>query len=139
MAKAKIVLWGLLVALALLGAGWFWGAAGRWDAQASLGESELRLRLAEARGALARARVDLFELNYGQASRDLDQAKGALDDAARRLEQTRQADAAGAVREAIARTVEAQRLAASVNTTANERAAEALKALDRATGMPPTK
>jgi hypothetical protein len=139
MAKVKIVLWGLVAAVILVGAGWMWGASGRWDAQAALRDAELRLRLSEGRAALARARVDLFELNYGQASRDLDQAKGALDDAARRLDDNRRKDAAGAVRDALAKTVEAQQLAASVNTTANERAGEALKLLDRATGLPPAK
>jgi hypothetical protein len=67
MAKVKMVLWGLLVGLILLGAGWLWGSSGRRDAQASLRDVELRLRLSEGRGAIARARVDLFELNYGQA------------------------------------------------------------------------
>ncbi len=139
MAKAKIVLWGLLVALLLLGAGWLWGSSGRWDAQAGLRDSELRLRLAEARSALARARVDLFELNYGQASRHLQQAADYMNDASGRLDQGSQKPAADSVREALAKTLEAQKLAASVNTAANERAGEALKLLDRATGLPPAK
>jgi hypothetical protein len=136
MAKAKFVLWGLVAALVLLGVGWLWGASGRWDAQASLRDSELRVRLSEAQGALARARVDLFELNYGQASRHFGQARRALDDAAGRLEKNGRKDTAGAVRDALAKTVEAQQLAASVSTSANERAAEALKSLDRAAGLP---
>jgi hypothetical protein len=136
MPKVKIVLWGLLAAAVLLAAGWLWGASGRWDAQAGLRDSELRLRLSEARGALASARVDLFELNYGQASRHLEQARGALNDSARRLEEDRRQEAAAGVRDALAKTVEAQQLAAGVNTTANERAADALKSLDRAIGLP---
>jgi hypothetical protein len=139
MTKLKIVLWGLVVALILVCAGWLWGSSGRWDAQAALGDSQLRMRLGDARGNLALARVDLFELNYGQASRHLQQAKDALNDAAGRLDATNQQPTAEAVRAALAKTVEAQQLAASVNTTANERAGEALKALDRAVGLPPAK
>jgi hypothetical protein len=139
MAKAKIVLWGLLVAVILVAAGWVWGASGRWAAQASLRDAELRLRLSDARGALARARVDLFELNYGQASRHLDQARSALEDAASRLDENRQPDRAGAVREALKKTLEAQQLASSVNTAANERAGEALKLLDTAASRPSEK
>lgn len=139
MAKVKIILWGLVVALVLLGAGWLWGASGRWDAQASVRDAELRLHLVEAQAALARARVDLFELNYGEAARRFGQGMRALSDAANRLDASGQKETAAAVREALAKASEAQRLAASVNTSANERAAEALKSLDRATGRPPAK
>jgi hypothetical protein len=139
MTKARIALWGVVVALTLFGAGWLWGASGRWDAEAGRRDVELRLRLAEARGALASARVDLFELNYGQASRRLQQARDALNGAASHLAEGSQKAAADAVRDALAKTLEAQQLAASVNTTANERAGEALKALDRAGSLQPGK
>jgi hypothetical protein len=136
MAKTKIVLWGIVVALVVLVAGWLWGASGRWDAQASAKDAELRLRLSEAQASLARARVDLFELNYGEASRRIGQGMRALSDAANRLDANGQKETADAVRDAFAKATQAQQLAASVNTAANERAAEALKALDRAVGLP---
>lgn len=136
MTTLKMALWGLLAALVILGIGWLWGSSGRWDAESGLREAQLRLGLADARGALASARVDLFELNYGQASRHLQRAKDALQDVQARLDTSRQAPSAGAVSDALSKTVEAQQLAASVNTTANERAADALKALDRASGPP---
>lgn len=139
MSKLKIVLWGVVAAMVVLALGWVWGASGRWDVEASARDTQLRLRLSDARGALALARVDLFELNYGQASRHLQQAKDALADAARRFDSAGQKPQADEVRQALARTVDAQQLAASVNTAANERTAEALKALDRATGLPPAK
>jgi len=137
MNTVRLALWGLLGALLVLGAGWLWGASGRWDAQSALQDAQQRLRLADARGALAQARVDLFELNYGQASRHLQQARDSLNEAGRRLESGGGQPLADGVKEALARTVEAQELAASVNTSANERAAEALKALDRAAGSIP--
>lgn len=139
MTKSKMVLWGVLAALIIFGAGWGLGSSGRWDAQAGLRDAQLRLRLADARGGLALSRVDLFELNYGQASRHLQSAKDALQEASERLDSEGRTPAADAVRSALAKTVQAQQLAASVNTTANERAAEALKELDRATGAPPAK
>lgn len=139
MAKLKVVLWGVVAALVVLAVGWLWGASGRWDAEASNRDAQLRLRIADARGALALARVDLFELNYGQASRHLQLARDALADASSRFDAAGQKAAGDGVRQALARTGEAQQLAASVNTAANERAAEALKALDHATGLPPAK
>jgi len=139
MSTVRLALWGLLAAVVVLGAGWVWGASGRWDAQAALADVQLRLRLADARGALAQARVDLFELNYGQASRRLQQARDALNDSSRRLDSDGNRPVADAVRAALAKTVDAQQLAASVNTTANERTAEALKALDQAGGAPAPK
>lgn len=139
MTTVKMVLWGVLAAIIILGVGWIWGASGRWDGEAGLRDAQSRLRLADARGSLASARVDLFELNYGQASRHLQQAKDALEDARAHLDSTGQKPSADAVRDALTKTVEAQQLAASVNTSANERAAEAVKALERATGTPPSK
>jgi hypothetical protein len=135
MAKAKIVLWGVVVALVLVGVGWLWGASGRWDAQASARDAELRLRLSDGQAALSRARVDLFELNYGQASQHLGQATRALNAAASRLDENHQKETADAVRDALSKATQAQQLAASVNTAANERAAEALRSLDRAVGL----
>ncbi len=139
MTRLKMVLWGTVIALVVLGIGWVWGASGRWDAEAGQRDAHLRLRLADARGALAQARVDLFELNYGQASRHLREATDALQDASERLESDGRKPDAEAVRNALARTVEAQQLAASVDTTANGRAAEALRLLDQAPGVQPAK
>jgi hypothetical protein len=139
MARFKMVLWAVLAAVIILGIGWLWGSSGRWDAQSALLDAHLRLRLADGRGALALSRVDLFELNYGQASRHLQQARDALTDAATRLDADGRKPEAEAVRAALAKTGEAQQLAASVNTAANERTAEAIRQLERATGAPRAK
>ena len=134
MAKLKIGLWAALVLLVTLGAGWLWGARGRWAAETQARDTALRLSLAEARAALSGARVDLFELNFGQASRDLEHAKKALNACAGRFDQAGPPEAAAAVRDALAKAGEGQQLAGSVDQGANARVAEALKALDRATG-----
>ncbi|RPJ57792.1 MAG: hypothetical protein EHM24_29180 [Acidobacteria bacterium] len=135
----KLGLGAVLAVVVALGSGWLWGSSGRWDAEAAVRDAHLRLRVADARGALASARVDLFELNYGQASRHLQVAKDALQDASQRLEADGRRPEAEAVRGALTKTVEAQQLAASVNTASNERAAEALRELDRASGASPAK
>ena len=84
--------------------------------------------------ALARARVDLFELNYGQASRHLQQAEDAHERCRGPARRERRSRRPTPCARRWPKRVEAQQLAASVNTAANERAAEALKSLDRATG-----
>jgi hypothetical protein len=142
MTKLKMVLWGLVAAAIVLALGWLWGSSGRWDAEAGRRDAALRLDLADGRGALAMARVDLFELNYGQASRHLQEAKEALTTAAESLEAGSRRDEANAVRQALTKVVEAQQFSSSVNTTANERTAEALEALaalGRPAGASPAK
>ena len=131
MNKTKLVLVGLAVALVLLGGGWLWGAWGRWAAEGQASAAEVRLLMSEARASLYAARVDVFEINFGQASRHLEAARKALE-SARASGRDEKSPWSVAVGEAIARTQDAQRLAVSVNADANSRAAEALKALDRA-------
>jgi hypothetical protein len=132
MTKMKTALVALVVVLAALGGGWLWGAWGRWASEAQLREAVLHAQLAEARAALLAARVDVFEINFGKASADLEAAKTSLRAAAGRLEQSGKVDATAAVREAMSKAGEAQQLAGRVDQTAGARAAEALAALARA-------
>lgn len=131
MSRTKLWLGVLLAAVLLLAAGWLWGASGRWAAQADQQNARLRLQVAEARSALTGARVDVYERNFGQASRHLEQAKTSLRQAASALEAAGRNDEAAAVNDALARAVKAQQLAGGVDQAANSEAAEALKILDR--------
>ena len=63
--------------IALLGA-WLWGATGNSDLDRALRASELRDDLREAYASLLGARVDLYERNFGSASRHLENARGLL-------------------------------------------------------------
>ena len=135
MTKLKVALGGLLALVLAVGAGWWWGASGRWAMADELRSVQGRAQLAEARAALTGARVDLFELNYGQASRRLDEARRALEAGARRLDDAGHTAAADALREAVTRATEAQRLSASVDSGANPKVADALRALDRAAAV----
>jgi hypothetical protein len=132
MARLKMVLWALLVLLVTLGAGWIWGASGRWAAERQARDADLRLQLADARAALASARVDVFELNFGQASREIERAKAALSGARATLDRDGPAEAAVALGQAQSKAGEAQQLAGNVDPAANSRVAEAIKALERA-------
>jgi hypothetical protein len=132
MTKMKMTLFALVGLTMAVGAGWLWGAWGRWGYEGQVRDAELRAQLADARASLWAARVDVFELNFGKASADIEQAKKAMSGAVALLDRAGRADATAAVREALAKAGQAQQLAGSVDQTANARVAEALLALARA-------
>jgi len=82
---AKLVL-GIAVALAVaLFAGWIWGRSGRADMARALQISELRGELLGARAAALDARVAIYSVNFGEASKHLEGARGMLRRADERL------------------------------------------------------
>ena len=122
----------MLVALALAGlGGWIWGARGQWRAEEALAKAGAGLHLANARGSMLAARVDLFEVNFGDASRSLENAKGDLVTAAAAFDGMGRKDEAAAARDVAARVDAAQQLAARLDQTANTRLAEALRLLPK--------
>lgn len=134
MTKGRIALAVLVAILVALVSGWLWGASGRHDMERALGDAELRLDLAEARGAALAARASLFTLNFGDASRELQNAKEAAERARKRMEEQGHREPMQHVSTAIARLDEAQRLAVKVDQSANKHAADAVKALEAARG-----
>lgn len=132
MNKLKVALWALAVVLVAVAGGWLGGAWGRWGVERRLADATLRAELVEARASLWAARVDVFELNFGNASRNIERAKRALGAAADQLDAAGRSDRTAAVRESLAKAVEAQQLAGKVDQTANARVAEAIAALARA-------
>jgi hypothetical protein len=136
MGKMKMSLLALLTLVVAVGAGWLWGAWGRWTVEGQLRDVEISAELAEARASLWAARVDVFEMNFGRASVNIERAKKAMGAAATRLEQAGRAEATAALRDAVSKAGEGQQLAGQVNQTANARVAEALGALARATPAP---
>ncbi|HSK10316.1 MAG TPA: hypothetical protein VK911_12130 [Vicinamibacterales bacterium] len=137
MTKTRLILFGLLGMVVVLLIGYVWGAAGRGQAEDRQRELETRLLLTQAQRTLATARVDLFELNYGEASRRLEEARRLLDRLRATIDREGPREAAPGVVEALAATTEAQRFLAEMNQAAGSRAADALRALQRVESMLP--
>jgi hypothetical protein len=128
-AMTKLVLGiaaGLLVALL---AGWIWGAWGRSDMAGLLQTSELRGELLGARAAVLDARVAIYSVNFGEASRHLEDARGLLGRADERFKRLGRNDLVKQVQAAQASIDDAQRMAGKLDQNANSRAGEAAKLL----------
>jgi hypothetical protein len=117
---------GLLVALL---AGWLWGRSGRPDMATALQASELRGELLGARAATLDARVAIYNVNFGEASKHLEDARGVLRRADERLKSLGRDDEVRQVQTALASIDEAQRMAGKLDQSANSRAGEAAKAI----------
>jgi hypothetical protein len=114
------------VAVALL-AGWIWGSTGRSDIARSLQTSELRGELLGARAAVLDARVAIYNVNFGEASRHLEGARGLLGRADARLKNLGRDDEVRQVEAALANIDDAQRMSGKLDQSANSRAGEAAK------------
>jgi hypothetical protein len=115
---------GLVVALL---AGWIWGRSGQSDTARALQTSELRGDLLGARAAVLDARVAVYSVNFGEASRHLEDARGLLGRAEERLERLGRDDQVKQVQTAQAAIEDAQRMAGKLDQNANSRAGEAAK------------
>jgi hypothetical protein len=118
---------GLLVTL---GIGWVWGVTGRAAANRALRDSQLRSELLEGRTAVLDARLDLYSVNFGNASQHLETAKTLLKQARERIRSTGQEDAAKRIDNALVQVEEAQRLAARLDQAANTKAGDAAQIID---------
>ena len=74
----RLVLIGLVVAIVILGVGYAWGVSGRRALQTALDDTSQRLDAAEARAELLDARVSIYNMNFGDASRRMEGAKDPL-------------------------------------------------------------
>lgn len=77
---------GVLVALlvTLLG-GWLWGASSRWELDRALRAAQLHNDLLEARTSLLGARVNFCDADFGEMSRQLENARGFVGRTSARL------------------------------------------------------
>lgn len=122
-----------VVLIVCLGLGFAWGGSGRRILESALDESRQQLDLAESRGALLDARVSLYNNNFGEASRRLEEAKEPLRRVKGRYQQARESQAASRIDTALTHLDESQRLAGKLDPSANARAADALEAIRMAT------
>jgi hypothetical protein len=133
MTRGRIFLTGLVTSLVVLGLGYAWGASGRGVVQTALDESRQHLDLAEARGAILDARVSLYNNNFGDASRRLEDAKAPLGRVKDRLQDAGESRSASSVDAALRLVNDAQIMCGKLDPSANARAGEALEAIRVAT------
>lgn len=129
----KLILIALVTLVLCFGLGYAWGAYGRLAIQGALDDTRLQLDLAEARGHLLDARVSLYNMNFGDASRRLEEAKAPLRRTRERYSDEDKDEAARAIATALEHVDEAQRLANKLDQAANTKAGEALEAIRVAT------
>jgi len=129
MTRGRVFLICLATLIVTLGLGFGWGASGRWTVETALDSSRQELDLASARSALLEARVSLYNNNFGDASRRLEDAKGPLRKVKDRLQDDEESGAAAGIDTALTHVEEAQRLAGQLDPAANSRTAEALEAI----------
>lgn len=132
MRGGKLVLTIIVLLVVTLGLGYAWGAAGRVTAQRALDDAKQQLDLAEARGRILEARVSLYNVNFGDAQRQLGDAKAPLTRARDRARDDGKREAADGLSAALTQVQDAQRLAGKLDQSANSHAAEALKAMQTA-------
>jgi len=116
--------------LVALGVGWVWGASGRSDISRALQLAELRDGLLEGRAAVLDARLDIYSVNFGEASRHLEMARSALRAADARLNDLGRQEDATQLKIALARIDEAQRAAGQLSQNANSQAADAARTIN---------
>ena len=114
------------LAIGLL-AGWLWGHSGRGGVARALETAELRGELFGARAAVLDARVAIYNVNFGEASRHLEGARGLLGRADERLKRLSRDDDVKHVEAALAQIGDAQRQAGKLDQGANSRAGDAAK------------
>jgi hypothetical protein len=121
----KLIL-GIGVALVVaFGAGWAWGASGRSDINRALQLANVHADLVDGRVAVLDARLDIYSVNFGDASRHFEAARTALRSADARLEGLDRQEDAKRLNAALTRIDGAQRMAGQLNQDANALAAEA--------------
>ena len=118
------------VVLVALLAAFLWGASGSSTLDRALQRSELRNELLEAHDAALAARIDVYNTNFGEASRHLEAARSVTARAVQRLDSLGRDDDIKQLQSALGSIEEAQRLVVKLDLAANARAGEAAKAIE---------
>jgi hypothetical protein len=132
MTRAKLALIGLVVLIVVFGIGYALGASGRSASEQALAGTEQQIDVATARGLLLSARVSLYNVNFGDAQRQLQDALAPLERVRQRFQKDGNENAIASVTAAIQHTQQAQTMAGKLDQGANTEAAQALQSLDAA-------
>lgn len=123
--RLKLALWVALAIVLAAGLGWLYGWSGGRSASTALETTRLRTSLLQARVQLLDARVNIYSVNFGDASRNLEYCKPELTTARALLENAGRRDLVDKIDAALRSTRAAQELAAKLSQDANGRAGEA--------------
>ena len=129
MNRMRLIAAGIIALIVAAGIGYAMGGSGRFALQSALDEARERLDVAEARGQLLEARVSLYNVNFGDASRHFEDSKAPLRRLRDRYQRIGKNAAASSVGAAMAHVEEGQRLAGKLDQAANTKANDALEAL----------
>lgn len=132
MTRAKLALIGLIVLVVVFGIGYALGASARRAAEQALAGTEQQIDIANARGMLLQARVSLYNVNFGDAQRQLQDAQAPLTRVRQRFQKDGNDAAMASISAALEQAQQAQMLAGKLDQSANTHAAQALQALDAA-------
>ena len=112
--------------------GWISGASGRNALEREQSRLQLQHDFTRARAALLEGRVSLFLVNFGDASKRFEEARGIVESLQTRLRDQGDAAGAGKLDAVLTSVKDAQRLSASVDQGAQSAADAALNALTAA-------
>jgi hypothetical protein len=135
MNKLRLIAAGIGALIVVAGIGYAMGGSGRFALQTALDEARERLDVAEARGQLLEARVSLYNVNFGDASRHFEDSKAPLRRLRDRYQRLGRNAAAGSIGAAMAQVEEGQRLAGKLDQASNAKANDALEAIRVATSQ----
>lgn len=133
----KLAGWGLLAAAVVFGAGWFIGASGSAAVEQERRDALSRAEFAEARARVLEGRVQLFQSNFGEATKAFEAARVLVTGSQTRLRQVGDAVRAGQLEVAIAQLREAQRLSLALDSRAHAASDEALRVIDAVSSATP--
>ncbi len=133
MTRGKLLLSALVALLVVVGLAYTWGASGRSAAEDALAAARRQLDASDARGHLLAARVSLYNNNFGDASRSLEEAKAPLRRLRAAYEDEGRSDAVSAIDNTLKHVEEAQQFAGKLDQTAHARTNDAMEALKAAT------
>src|SRR6266498_4691994 len=125
MTRFKLGLWIALAVVLAAVSGWVYGWSGTRSASTELESTRLRMSLLQARLQILDARVNIYSVNFGDASRNLEYSKPSLTTARGLLEKAGRRDLVDKIDAALRSTHEAQQLASKLSQDANGRAGEA--------------
>lgn len=130
MNRSRLALVALVVVVVAFLGGLFLGRSGRGETEQARTQAELQVAINRARVSMLHARLEIVSSNFGQASQQLDAARGPLESARDRLNAANRADEAGRVSAALTAAAEAQTMSLALDRNADAKINDALRALD---------